>query len=124
MKFVEYQDVARHRIRAIEANRIRVDQTWVTLPCALSAHQLITNWQPEQDMISVVDIEKLLALAPADLILIGQAKPLTWDANWFQLQANLNQRDIGIEQMPLAAAARTFSVLTTEERPIWLILNA
>ena len=124
MKFVEYQDVARHRIRAIEANRIRVDQTWVALPCALSAQQLITDWQPEQDMISVVDIEKLLALAPADLILMGQTKPLKWDANWFQLQAKLNQRDIGIEQMPLEAAVRTFSVLTTEERPIWLILNA
>jgi uncharacterized protein len=39
-----------------------------------------------------------------------------------QLQAQLNAQNIGLEQMQTDAAIRTFNVLTTEERSVWLVL--
>lgn len=123
MKFVEYQDVSRYRIRAYEQNRIRLERDWITLPCALCAQALVSDWQtakPEQLRLS--DFTPLLDLHTADLIIVGHAHQPTWNSTWMQLQAQLNAQGIGLEQMQTDAAIRTFNVLTTEERSVWLVL--
>lgn len=124
MKFVEYQDIARNRIRACEESRIKINADWVTFPCALSADHLLTNWPTDPVQLTFAQLEKLLATAAADLIIIGRQGKIVWDIDWLKLQATANQRGIGIEQMTIDAAVRTFNVLTTEERPIWLVLLA
>ena len=123
MKFVEYQDISRNRIRAYEENRLRVNTEWVNLPCALCAQQLVKDWHPEvEKQMSELDLLPLISLQAADLIIIGYAQQPKWDHSWLKLQATMNARGIGLEQMQSDAAIRTFNVLTTEERPVWLVL--
>lgn len=123
MKFVEYQDISRNRIRAYEENKLRINTEWATLPCALCAQQLVKDWHPETlHQITEQDLLTLIALQPADLIIVGHAQQPKWDKAWLTLQASMNARGIGLEQMQSDAAIRTFNVLTTEERPVWLAL--
>jgi uncharacterized protein len=123
MKFVEYQDVSRYRIRAYEANRIKLEQEWISLPCALCAQALITDWQPfNAEQLCLADFSPLLVTYPADLIIVGRQDHPEWNPEWMQLQAELNAQGIGLEQMQIDAAIRTFNVLTTEERSVWLAL--
>jgi uncharacterized protein len=123
MKFVEYQDVSRYRIRAYEANRIKLEQEWILLPCALCAQALMTDWQPANaDQLCLSDFSPLLASRPADLIIVGRPHQPAWNPEWMRLQAELNAQGIGLEQMQTDAAIRTFNVLTTEERSVWLVL--
>lgn len=123
MKFVEYQDVSRYRIRAYEANRIRLEQEWITLPCALCAQKLVADWQPNNaNELSLTDFSLLIAAHPADLIIVGRTQQPEWNPAWMKLQAELNAQAIGLEQMHIDAAIRTFNVLTTEERSVWLVL--
>jgi len=123
MKFVEYQDVSRYRIRAYENNRIRLEQEWITLPCALCAQSLVTDWQPiTPEQLTMADFAPLLSTHAAELMIIGRSSQPVWNPEWMQLQASLNAKGVGLEQMQTDAAIRTFNVLTTEERSVWLVL--
>lgn len=123
MKFVEYQDVSRYRVRAYEAHRIKLEQAWTELPCALCAQKLVTDWQPANPLhLSLSDFTPLLSAHSADLIIVGHSQQPIWNPEWMQLQAQLNAQGIGLEQMQADAAIRTFNVLTTEERSVWLVL--
>lgn len=123
MKFVEYQDVSRYRIRAYENNRIRIEQDWLDLPCALCAQALVSDWQPANaEQLCLGDFTPLLTSHAADLIIVGRPNQPAWNPEWMQLQAQLNTQNIGLEQMQTDAAIRTFNVLTTEERSVWLVL--
>jgi uncharacterized protein len=122
VKFVEYQDLSKNRIRELQADRVRIHHTWYPLPCAISAHHIVTHAQTSIEA-SRASIEQLITQAPADLILIGRPEgQIHFNANWQSLLVEMNQRGIGLEQMTHSAAVRTFAVLMTEERPFWLIL--
>jgi len=123
MKFVEYQDVSRNRIRNQESDQVLVNANWHRFPCAIAPRIIIDNWQPHSDDIQLDDLMALQDRYHADLIMIGNANEPIWDINWLKLQAEMNKLGIGIEQMKRDAAIRTFNVLSTEDRPIWLILR-
>jgi uncharacterized protein len=127
VKFVEYQDISKNRIRELQENQVRIHQHWYFLPCAISAQKIITHQSPKENLfkveVSTDCFEQLLQEEAADLILIGRANDrLIFDIKWQQLVADMSQQGIGLEQMSHAAAVRTFNVLMTEERPFWLIL--
>lgn len=123
MKFVEYQDRSRYRIRAYETHRIKIEQEWINLPCALCASALKTEWHPvNPTQLTIEDLSPLFAEYPAELIIVGRNSQLEWNLEWIQLQSNLNALGMGLEQMQSDAAIRTFNVLTTEERSVWLVL--
>ena len=122
MKFIEYQDVSRNRIRHYESNKVLVNANWHDFPCAIAPKVIIDNWQITSDTILSEDMQSLQDRYQADLIIIGSANQPKWDKSWLQLQAQMHQLGIGIEQMRHDAAIRTFNVLTTEDRPVWLVL--
>jgi uncharacterized protein len=122
MKFVEYQDVSRNRIRNTESNKVLVNANWHSFPCAIAPHAIVDNWQMTNDAIHIDDMQSLQKQYQADLIIIGYESEPKWDTNWLKLQAQMHQLGMGIEQMHRDAAIRTFNVLTTEERPVWLVL--
>lgn len=122
MKFVEYKDMARNRITALEAERLRVGQTWLKRPCALCNEHLYPDWQSDQDFPTLSSLEPLLQQSQPSLILLGSTAGASTDPGYWQLLAALNQRGIGLESMGADAACRTFNVLTTEERQVLLLL--
>jgi uncharacterized protein len=122
MKFIEYQDISRNRIRHYESNKVLVNANWHDFPCAIAPKVIVDNWQITSDTMLSEDMQSLQSRYQADLIIIGSANQPKWDRNWLQLQAQMHQLGIGIEQMRHDAAIRTFNVLTTEERPVWLVL--
>ena len=122
MKFVEYQDLSRNRIRNQENNRVLVNADWHNFPCAIAPRIIVDNWQMTNDVIQIDDMQSLQNQYQADLIIIGYESEPKWDTSWLKLQAEMHQLGMGIEQMHRDAAIRTFNVLTTEERPVWLVL--
>lgn len=122
MKFVEYKDLSKNRIRELDSNQVRIQDTWYPFPCAISAQHIVTKDQHSIE-ISIDCFEQLMAQAPADLLLVGRpASDIRFDLTWQKLLVSMNQKGIGLEQMTHSAAVRTFNVLMTEERPFWLIL--
>ncbi len=122
MKFVEYQDTTRNRIRHYEADKILVNAHWYNLPCAIAPQIIINDLQLSTDKIQFEDMKSLQDRYTADLIIIGSKSEPKWDVDWLKLQAQMHQLGIGVEQMYHDAAIRTFNVLTTEDRPVWLVL--
>lgn len=123
MKFVEYKDVSRNRIRGYEHNKVLINADWHHFPCAIAPHLIENDWQAGEKGIQPEQIQALQQHYLADLVLIGTEHEPVWNTDWLKLQAALNQLGIGVEQMRHDAAIRTFNVLTTEERPVWLILR-
>lgn len=123
MKFVEYKDLSRYQIKAYEAERVKINDQWYPLPCAVHGQHLLTDWRPTAAQLSSADLQQLLAEQHADLIIVGQRQQPIWDENWLRLQVAMNQQGIGLEQMLSDAAIRTFNVLSTEERAVWLVLT-
>jgi uncharacterized protein len=123
MKFVEYQDRSRNRIKSIESQRVLVNQEWIDFPCAISATQIVRAHEIKQDAHLSELLLEIAQHQPANLMLLGSDKPITIDRAWMQLLATMRQQDINLEQMNLDAAARTFNVLTTEDRLIWVVLG-
>lgn len=123
MKFVEYQDRSRYRIQAFEAGRVRINQEWIELPCAISPEHLIRSDELKMQTSLLESLTHMLKHYPAHLIIIGQAQPITVDRAWMQLMTHIQKQGVGLEQMTADAGARTFNVLTTEDRPIWLLLT-
>ena len=122
MKFVEYQDVSKNRIRELQSDRVRIHQNWYPMPCAISAQQIVTETHIALGATAEC-FAALIAQQSADLILVGRPQAqLVFDIHWHQLLVQMNQQGVGLEQMSHAAAVRTFNVLMTEERPFWLVL--
>jgi uncharacterized protein len=76
----------------------------------------VTDWRPSSiDTLEIADLEPLLALEPA-VVLLGSGASLRFPAP--AVMAACLTRGIGIEVMDNAAAARTFNVLATEGRRV------
>jgi uncharacterized protein len=122
VKFVEYKDLSKNRIRELDTHQVKIQDTWYHLPCAISAQLVITQDQHPIE-INTACFEHLIAQQSADLLLIGRpASDIRFDLTWQKLLVSMNQQGIGLEQMTPDAAVRTFNVLMTEDRPFWLIL--
>jgi len=123
MKFVEYQDRSRHRIHSIEGKRVRVNQDWIDFPCAISATHIVRADEIKHNASLSEVLTDIAQHHPTNLMLLGRDTPININREWMQLLAAMRQQDINLEQMGIDAAARTFNVLTTEDRPLWVLFG-
>lgn len=111
-------------LRGADGSRARVNDQVLTASFAIAPDQLLAHW-PVHDAASLQpqDMEPLLALAPAVLILgTGEHQVFPPAA----VLAHCMSRGIGVEVMNNASAARTYNVLASEARKVVaaLILRA
>ncbi len=82
----------------------------------IAADRIIENWPvTAPETLAVEDLEPILALAP-DVVLLGTGSRQVFPSG--KVMAACLQRGIGIEPMDNAAAARTHTILTGEERHV------
>jgi uncharacterized protein len=106
----------RYTIRAVDAEGVLVNERRLTRSFFLSATDLVDDWAPRDiAALTPAHLEPLLALKPA-LVLLGTGARLRFPAP--EVAAACLTRGIGFEVMDNAAAARTFTVLASEGRPL------
>ena len=105
---------AHYQIRAYKPGIIQVNEKILTQSIILSAHQLIEHWQPE--IISELKSSHLAQAATLNpsILIIGTGSVLQFPP--LEIYGNLINQGIGIEIMDTAAACRTFTALTSENR--------
>ena len=106
----------RYTIRAVDAEGVLVNERRLTRSFFLSTTELVDDWTPRDiAALTPADLEPLLALKPA-LVLLGTGARLRFPSA--DVAAACLTRGIGFEVMDNAAAARTFTVLASEGRPL------
>lgn len=106
----------RYVLRGADVESAWVNDLHLLRSFILSPTALIENWRPTQiDALTPADLEPLLALNPA-LVILGSG-PVSRFPSQAVMAACLT-RGIGIEIMSNAAAARTFNVLAMEARKV------
>jgi uncharacterized protein len=106
----------RYVLRAVDAQGITVNDRRLERSFFLSPEHLGEDWPPrDPDALVPADLEPLLALAPA-LILLGTGPRLRFPSP--AVMGACLSRGIGFEAMDNAAAARTFTVLAGEGRRV------
>jgi len=114
LNLTEHQPGNHHFIRKVESDRIVVDDRRFTTSILVGARLLDEDWPVR--LLADLDestVEPLLALAP-ELVVIGIGdRPQFPDA---RLQHLFFRHGVGLECMTLAAAARTFNILMSEDR--------
>ena len=114
MQLTEHKPGNHHLIRRVEDDRITVDQIQLDASFILGARLLQQDWAVTGlDDLDDRRIEPLLTHQPEVVIIgIGQRQILLPPT----LQASFHQQGVGVECMTLAAAARTFNILMSENR--------
>lgn len=114
MQLIEHRPGNHHTIRRVTADFIWVDDQPFAASFILGARVLQTDWPVKQlDDLRSDRLSPLLELTP-EIVIIGigerqQVLPAT-------VQADFHRQGIGVECMTLAAAARTFNILMSENR--------
>ena len=103
-------------LRGVSGAGVLVNQETLSRSFLLTPNQIVEDWRPTSAAdLQPADMEAVLALQPA-LVLLGTGPRQKFPAA--AVMAALLTRDIGIEVMESAAAARTFNVLATEGRRV------
>jgi uncharacterized protein len=106
----------RYRLRGADGASARVNERELRASFILAPEQLLEGWRPRAVRdIELADLEPLLALAPA-VVLLGSGARLEFPPP--PILAAFLSRGIGIEVMDNAAAARTFNLLAGEGRAV------
>lgn len=114
MELTEHTPGNHHVIREIDARGVRIDQDIYTTSLILGARYLKTDWPVTA--LDELDSDTLAPLFKAgpELVIIGAGtRHQVLD---LAIQREFVRAGIGIECMTLAAAARTFNVLMSENR--------
>ncbi|MGY6587505.1 MAG: Mth938-like domain-containing protein [Wenzhouxiangella sp.] len=114
MQLTEHKPGNHHVIRRVESHRITVDQTSIESSFILGARLLQPDWPVATlDDLDEARCEALLSHQPEVVIIgFGERQSLFPPS----LQAPFHRQGIGVECMTLAAAARTFNILMSENR--------
>ncbi len=116
MSLVEERPEGFHSIRAVQTERIFVDDRTLEASFVLAPDQLVEQWPPRSvEQIDAATVEPIIALQP-QLVLFGTGARQRFVAP--AVQALLMQRGIGVESMDNAAAARTYNLLAQEGRRV------
>lgn len=119
MKFTRHQ-VSNVTIRHVEPGAIRVGDKVVRDNVALTADEIIQEWQASViEELTEDDFEPLLTSEP-ELILLGTGPLSVFPPR--ELVFSLARRGIGLETMDTAAACRTFNILISEGRRVAAVL--
>ncbi len=116
MSLIEHLGEGLLRVRWVREDAIGVEQQTLTSSFLLTPDRLIPDWSPQTvEQLDASALEAVLALQP-ELVLLG-----TGSRQRFPSQAVLGgflRRQIGIEVMDNAAAARTYHLLAQEGRKL------
>ena len=116
MSLIEERPEGILTIRAVQADRIIIEQRELSASFIVAPEQLLDSWAPTAvEQIDQTAIEPIIALAP-QVVLIGTGARQRFVAP--RVQALLLQRGIGVESMDNAAAARTYNLLAQEGRRV------
>ncbi len=119
LKFTRHQ-ISKVTIRHIEPGAIKIGDEFVRDNIALTADQIIHDWQASViEELTEDDFEPLLASEP-ELILLGTGALSVFPPR--ELVFSLARRGIGLETMDTAAACRTFNILISEGRRVAAVL--
>ena len=117
---ISRETTAPNSIRAWEAGRVRIGENWFNGHLIVSADQIVREWSPTNpSRPSISDLAPALALEP-EIVVIGIAAESPVPD--IELMIELGGRSIGLEQMTLSAACRTFNVLVQENRRVVAVL--
>jgi uncharacterized protein len=119
MKLMQLTQEARqaHTIVAYDAYHIQVGDASYTQSLIISATTIISPWPVRLHQLDATAIQFLLDLKP-EVILIGHnaSLPIVSEA----LARACSTHQVGIEQMSIGAACRTFNILLGEDRRVVL----
>jgi len=119
LKFTRHQ-ISNVTIRHVEPGAIKVGDKVVRDNIALTADEIIQEWQASViEELTENDFEPLLTSEP-ELILLGTGPLSVFPPR--ELVFSLARRGIGLETMDTAAACRTFNILISEGRRVAAVL--
>ena len=107
-------------IRRVSAEGIQIGETLHAGGLILTAEEVLGDWNSKPvDELEPADFDALLATDP-ELILLGTGDRVQFAPR--DVTFALARRQVGLEVMDTAAAARTFNVLAGEGRRVSAIL--
>lgn len=114
MELTEHRPGNYHVVRKITADGIQIDDTSYSESLILGARLLETSWPVRSYAdLSSDSIEPLLTHQP-EVVLLGFGEQQSFPP--VEVQRRFLRAGVGLECMTLAAAARTFNVLMSENR--------
>ena len=126
MKFSQEDTTDVHSIKSYDTSSIVIQSadksglTTLTTPFILSTDQLITVWPINNILDFNSDDVKYFKVLDIEVLIIGQliVTRLTGPT-----LVKFSEQGIGIEQMPIGAACRTYNLLISEGRRVALVIN-
>ena len=126
MKFSQEDTTDVHSIKSYDTSSIVIQSadksglTTLTTPFILSSDQLITVWPINNILDFNSDDVKYFKVLDIEVLIIGQliVTRLTGPT-----LVKFSEQGIGIEQMPIGAACRTYNLLISEGRRVALVIN-
>ena len=110
------ENQASNQIRGFQPGRIQVNNHFYTTSIIVSAERLIENWHPQTiSELTRDDLRIIIELSPA-IFLLGTGSSLEFPD--LEIYGDLINEGIGVEVMDTAAACRTYTVLTAENRNV------
>ncbi len=126
MKFSQEDTTDVHSIKSYDTSSIVIQSadksglTTLKTPFILSTDQLITVWPINNILDFNSDDVKYFKVLDIEVLIIGQliVTRLTGPT-----LVKFSEQGIGIEQMPIGAACRTYNLLISEGRRVALVIN-
>lgn len=105
-----------YRIRSYQPGAILINEITYSKSLIISANTLINKWNPQSIMeLTSNDWQAVLDLKPT-IVLLGTGATIVFPE--ISCLAPLIERNIGYEIMDTAAACRTYTVLSAEDRHV------
>ena len=116
MMISEDQNSATYQIQSVSPGKIVINNTSYSNSLIISPNQLITDWHPKNtDRITDEDLLRLLECKP-EIILLGTGEKSVILPN--KRLAPLLEKQFHVECMSTAAACRTYTILSSENRNV------
>ena len=126
MKFSQEDSTDVHSIKSYDTSSIVIQSadksglTTLTTPFILSTDQLITVWPINNILDFNSDDVKYFKVLDIEVLIIGQVIVTRLTGPTL---VKFSEQGIGIEQMPIGAACRTYNLLISEGRRVALVIN-
>ena len=126
MKFSQEDTTDVHSIKSYDTSSIVIQSadksglTTLTTPFILSTDQLITVWPINNILDFNSDDVKYFKVLDIEVLIIGQVIVTRLTGPTL---VKFSEQGIGIEQMPIGAACRTYNLLISEGRRVALVIN-
>ncbi|MEM7053728.1 MAG: MTH938/NDUFAF3 family protein [Pseudomonadota bacterium] len=116
MQLTEHRSNELHVIHSLRPNYVRVGQQEYTQSILLTPVEGVEHWPVASiDEFAVDHLQPIFERKP-EVVILASGRELKFPPRDIQLE--FLKRGVGLEVMTLAAAARTFNVLASEDRRV------